>query len=67
MEVPVLLMTGDTDLFAPPAMQRLFAQKFPNSETHVVREAGHATYWEQPDEFNEVVLGWVDSHSPEAE
>jgi pimeloyl-ACP methyl ester carboxylesterase len=62
MEVPVLLLTGDTDLFAPPAMQRLFAQKFPNAQTHVVDEAGHATYWEQPAEFNRVVLDWIGKH-----
>jgi pimeloyl-ACP methyl ester carboxylesterase len=63
MEVPVLLMTGHTDLFAPPAMQRLFAQKFPNAETQVIDEAGHATYWEQPEAFNEMVLGWIGRHS----
>ncbi len=65
MEVPVLLLTGDADLFGPPAMQRLFAQKFPNAETYVVDEAGHATYWEQPEEFNEVVLDWIGKHSEE--
>lgn len=64
MNVPVLLMTGDSDLFGAPAMQRLFAQKFPNAETYVVREAGHAAYWEQPEEFNRVVLDWIGRHKP---
>ncbi len=63
MKVPVLLLTGDGDLFGPPAMQRLFAQKFPNAETHVIDEAGHATYWEQPEEFNKTVLDWVGRHA----
>ena len=59
MKAPVLLLTGDGDLFGPPAMQRLFAQKFPNAETHVIDEAGHATYWEQPEEFNQAVLQFL--------
>jgi len=63
MNVPVLLLTGDGDLSAPPAMQRLFAQKFPNAQTHVIDEAGHATYWEQPEEFNRVVLDWIGRHA----
>ena len=64
IQTPVLLLTGDTDLFGAPAMMRWFAQKFPNAETHVIREAGHATYWEQPEEFNRVVLDWTRRHDP---
>jgi pimeloyl-ACP methyl ester carboxylesterase len=59
---PVLIATGDSDLWAPPVMQRLFAQHFPNDEVTVIKESGHAPYWEQPEAFNKMVLDWVGRH-----
>ncbi|MEJ0022066.1 MAG: alpha/beta hydrolase [Alphaproteobacteria bacterium] len=62
MTAPVLIATGDSDLWAPPVMQRLFAQHFPNNEVTVIKESGHAPYWEQPEAFNAMVLDWVGRH-----
>ena len=45
--VPTLLMTGDADLYSPPAVL-LFAARIRNSESVIVPEVGHSTYWEQP-------------------
>jgi pimeloyl-ACP methyl ester carboxylesterase len=67
MPVKTLVMTGDTDLWAPPALQRLYANKLPNAEVAVIREAGHATYWEQPEEFNRMMLEWLAKNKPAAE
>ena len=60
--VPTLLLTGDADLYAPPAVMRLFAARIKNSESVVVPEVGHSAYWEQPDVFNEKVLEFVRKH-----
>lgn len=60
--VPTLLLTGDADLFAPPAIQRLFAAHVRHATTVVVPEAGHSTYWEQPDAFNRAVLDFLTQH-----
>ena len=58
---PVLLMTGDGDLYVPPALMRMQAQHLPTAETVVIAEAGHSPYWERPAIFNRVVLDFLRS------
>ena len=60
--LPTLLLTGDADLYAPPAVLRLFAARIKNSESVIVPEAGHSAYWEQPEVFNRAVLGFIGKH-----
>ena len=62
INVPTLLLTGDADLFAPPPVLKLFADRIKNSQSLVVPEAGHSTYWEKPDIFNRAVLGFIRKH-----
>ena len=62
LKVPTLLLTGDADLYAPPAVLRLFAARIKSSESVVVPEAGHSTYWEQPEIFNRAVLEFIGKH-----
>ena len=56
---PTLLMTGDSDLYTPPSLLRMQAQHMPHAEVHVVREAGHSPYWEQPVTFNQILLAFL--------
>lgn len=56
---PALLMTGDSDLYTPPSLLRMQAQHMPLAEVHIVREAGHSPYWEQPDTFNAILLAFL--------
>jgi pimeloyl-ACP methyl ester carboxylesterase len=67
MPVPTLLQTGDTDMSSPPSLMRLYMQHFPNCELRVLREAGHASYWEQPKAFNASVLEFVGRHGAMAQ
>jgi pimeloyl-ACP methyl ester carboxylesterase len=60
--VPTLLLTGDADLYAPPAVLRLFAARIKRSESVVLTEAGHSAYWEQPETFNRTVLAFFRKH-----
>jgi pimeloyl-ACP methyl ester carboxylesterase len=62
IRVPVLLLTGDADMFAPPPVLKMFAAHIGHAETVVVPEAGHSTYWEQPDAFNSAVLRFIRKH-----
>jgi pimeloyl-ACP methyl ester carboxylesterase len=62
IHTPTLLLTGDSDLFAPPPMVRMFAAHMQGAEVVIVPEAGHSTYWEQPDVFNRVVLQFLGKH-----
>jgi pimeloyl-ACP methyl ester carboxylesterase len=59
MKVPTLLITGDADLITPPSIMRMVAQHIRGSEISIVAEAGHSTYWEQPDVFNRAVLSFL--------
>ena len=60
--VPTFLLTGGADLYAPPAVLRLFTDRIRNSESLIVPEVGHSTYWEQPDVFNQKVLEFIRKH-----
>jgi pimeloyl-ACP methyl ester carboxylesterase len=60
--VPVLLLTGDADMFAPPPVLKIFAAHIKQAETVIVPEAGHSTYWEQPEVFNRTILDFVRRH-----
>jgi pimeloyl-ACP methyl ester carboxylesterase len=62
IKVPTLLITGDADLYCPPAVLRLFAAHMPPAETRIVPETGHSAYWEHPDEFNRAILTFVAKH-----
>lgn len=59
IRVPTLLLTGDADLYSPPAVMRLFTARINGSEGAVVPESGHSAYWEQPEIFNRTVLDFV--------
>jgi len=63
LRVPTLLLTGDADLYTPPAVLRMFAEHMPRAELVVVPESGHASQWENPAEFNRAVLRFVRSHA----
>lgn len=56
---PTLLMTGDSDLYTPPSLLRMQAQHMPHAEVHIVAEAGHSPYWEQPEVFNRILLDFL--------
>jgi pimeloyl-ACP methyl ester carboxylesterase len=62
IRIPTLLLTGDADLYAPPAVLRLFAARIKAAQSVVVPEAGHSSYWEQPDIFNRAVLEFIRKH-----
>jgi pimeloyl-ACP methyl ester carboxylesterase len=62
IKTPTLLLTGGADLFAPPPVMQLFVKRIKGAEAVVVPEAGHSTYWEQPEAFNNAVLEFIRKH-----
>jgi pimeloyl-ACP methyl ester carboxylesterase len=59
---PTLLVTGESDLYAPPSLLRMQALHMPHAEVATIPEAGHSQYWEQPTIFNELLLGFLARH-----
>ena len=62
IHMPTLLLTGGADLYAPPPVMRLFAARITGAEFVIVPEAGHSTYWERPEVFNQAVLKFLGKH-----
>lgn len=62
IRTPTLLLTGDADMYEPPAVLRLFAARIKHAETVVVPESGHSAYWEQPEVFNRRVIEFLKKH-----
>jgi pimeloyl-ACP methyl ester carboxylesterase len=62
IKVPTLLLTGGADMYAPPPLLRLFAARIKGAESVIVPEAGHSSYWEQPEAFNRAVLDFIRKH-----
>jgi pimeloyl-ACP methyl ester carboxylesterase len=62
INVPTLLLTGGADMYAPPPILRMFAARIRRAESVIVPEAGHSTYWEQPEVFNRAVLNFLRKH-----
>ncbi len=52
---PVLLVTGDEDVVAPPQSVRMMAQKISGSRVEVLRGCGHWTPVEKPEECVELL------------
>jgi pimeloyl-ACP methyl ester carboxylesterase len=61
--MPILLLTGDADLYTPPAVLRLFAEHMPSAELFVVPDSGHAANWENPEAFNQALLRFLRRHA----
>lgn len=63
LRVPTLLLTGDADLYTPPAVLRMFEERMPGAEIVIVPDSGHAANWENPEVFNRVVLRFLRRHA----
>jgi pimeloyl-ACP methyl ester carboxylesterase len=50
--VPTLVMPGDADLIAPPALMWVWATHVKDAQWAVVPAAGHSIAWEKPEVFN---------------
>jgi len=59
IRMPTLLISGGADLYAPPPVMRLFADHMRGAQTLAVPDAGHSTFWEQPDVFNKALVAFL--------
>ena len=59
--VPVMFVAGEHDVLCPPALLRIVHEAVPGSRFEVIAGAGHSAYFEAPDAFNPLLLGFLDS------
>ena len=62
LRMPVLLLTGDADLYAPPSVLRMFSARIKHAESAIIPETGHTAFWENPEAFNRTVLAFIGQH-----
>ncbi len=56
---PTLLITGDRDAVVPRGCQQQLVRGIRQIRWHIVRDSGHATPVDQPEEFNKIVLDFL--------
>jgi len=57
---PALVIVGEEDPGTPVAMAREIHAALPSAELAILRSAAHLSNLEQPEEFNRVLLGFLD-------
>jgi pimeloyl-ACP methyl ester carboxylesterase len=60
---PTLFITAEQDQIFPPELIRLVADVVPGAAVEVLGDAGHSSYFEAPELFNETVSGFLDQHT----
>ncbi|MFJ5761342.1 alpha/beta fold hydrolase [Neobacillus sp. NPDC093182] len=59
INVPVLVTSGDIDIFTPLSYSKAIADEIPNAELFVLPGTGHTHHWEKLREFNEKTLEFM--------
>ncbi len=59
IKAPTLLITGDRDAVVPRGCQQQLVRGIRKVQWHIVRDSGHATPVDQPEEFNKTVLNFL--------
>lgn len=59
---PTLVVAGDRDLTVPLSAKHYLRDRIPGAEFALITDSGHATPLDQPEEFNRVVMAFIDRH-----
>jgi 3-oxoadipate enol-lactonase len=59
LRTPTLLIVGEHDIIAPPAVMKMFQSYIPHARLLEVAGAGHSVYFERADAFNRAVLDFL--------
>ncbi len=57
--VPTLLVVGEKDLLCPPELMQKMAALMPNSELVVLKDCGHITFLEKPEESSRLIVEFI--------
>jgi pimeloyl-ACP methyl ester carboxylesterase len=58
VRVPALMIMAENDLVLPPSMADGMENLVPDLEKHLVRDSGHWTQQEKPDEVSATLIEW---------
>jgi proline iminopeptidase len=60
VDVPVLLIAGEYDEARPETVEQI-QKLFPNAKLKVIKDAGHSSYIDKPEEFNIIVRDFIET------
>lgn len=60
MNLPTLILVGEHDVLTPPDNARTMQSHLPQAELHVIPAAGHMSNLENPTDFNEKLLEFLE-------
>jgi pimeloyl-ACP methyl ester carboxylesterase len=58
--LPTCIIWGKQDAVTPPEVADKFNELLPQSELHWIDQCGHAPMMEHPEQFNKVLLAWLE-------
>jgi pimeloyl-ACP methyl ester carboxylesterase len=61
--IPVLFIVGEQDQIIPPPIIEAMHKKMPGSQLVKVPGAGHSVYFEKPDDYNRIVMEFLQKHA----
>lgn len=59
IKIPTLLVCGEKDLLTPPSVMKEMFHKIPDAEYVEIKNAGHMTPIENPDEVNKAIINFL--------
>ncbi|MFB6276486.1 MAG: alpha/beta fold hydrolase [Halothece sp.] len=60
LDIPILLLWGERDRMIPPHLARSFVDLNPHLELVMLPKLGHCPHDEDPEQFHQVILPWLD-------
>ena len=64
IRVPTLIIAGEEDTVYPPELARGMARRIPGAELATMKGAGHLANLEHPEEFNRILLDFLQRTTP---
>lgn len=64
IEVPCLYVGAEDDVVLPPSSANGMEKLIPQLEKATINDCGHWTQQERPEEFNKIVIDWLQRHFP---
>jgi 3-oxoadipate enol-lactonase len=60
LDIPTLVLAGEEDILIPVSLSKELQQLLPRA-SWATTPGGHACMWEYPQEFNDALIGFLDS------
>lgn len=62
IDLPTCIAAGEKDILKTRPHVEEFHRGISGSEFHIIANAGHAAFFERPNETNTLIMGWLEKH-----